>query len=190
MKEKKNQMRYNDTEIALIKNIFSENEELLKALRKHMLQLDITLADHQLLNDFIKSKPDVQALIRKTYLPTLDGDAPFHQLIDLWLTIKIEDKNPESIYPTLKAREILIKYLDQQLSLLEGMTIGKAKQISLDKLKNIKGKTSEEALVDLTARNTMISHNEMQLSQFLVLAGYKNETPEETMERLQKNSTK
>ena len=106
--KKKQQMRYSDTELALIKNIFSENEELLKALRKHMLQLDITLADHQLLNDFIKNKPDVQALLRKTYLPTLDGDAPFHQILDLWMTIKIEDKNPESVYPTLMARDILI----------------------------------------------------------------------------------
>lgn len=188
--KKKQQMRYNDTELALIKNIFSENEELLKALRKHMLQLDITLADHQLLNDFIKNKPDVQALLRKTYLPTLDGDAPFHQILDLWMTIKIEDKNPESVYPTLMARDILIKYLDQQLSILEGMTIGKTKQITLEKLKSIKGKTPDKALIDLTARNTMIAHNEMQIQILLNLSGRKDETVEQTMERLQKDSTK
>lgn len=50
--------------------------------------------------------------------------------------------------------------------------------------------TDEQALVNLKARNYVISHLEMCLNQLKHLAGLKSETVEETKERLMKNSTK
>ena len=48
----------------------------------------------------------------------------------------------------------------------------------------------EAALVNLKARNTLISHVEQQLMQLKVLAGLKKESVEETKERLAKDSSK
>jgi hypothetical protein len=53
-----------------------------------------------------------------------------------------------------------------------------------------KDKLSHDAYSDLLARNTLIAHVEMQLQGLFVLAGKKNETPEETVARLQKDSSK
>lgn len=50
--------------------------------------------------------------------------------------------------------------------------------------------SAEEALINLKARNTLISHLEACLLQLSLLAGAKDETPEQTLERLKKNSTK
>lgn len=48
----------------------------------------------------------------------------------------------------------------------------------------------EEAIMNLKARNTVIQHLEMCLMQLKVLAGQKDETIEQTKERLKKDSSK
>jgi hypothetical protein len=48
----------------------------------------------------------------------------------------------------------------------------------------------DEAFLNLKARNTLVAHIEMQLAQLQALAGLKNESVEETKERIAKNSTK
>ena len=50
--------------------------------------------------------------------------------------------------------------------------------------------TPEQALINLKARNTVISHIEAQLMQLRNLAGMKDESVDETKDRLTKNSTK
>jgi hypothetical protein len=40
----------------------------------------------------LKNQPDVMSILRKAFLPEIDGDAPFHQVIDLWLTVEIKGK--------------------------------------------------------------------------------------------------
>lgn len=50
--------------------------------------------------------------------------------------------------------------------------------------------TPEEALINIKARNTLITHIEQQLMQLKVLAGTKEESVEETKERLIKDSAK
>jgi hypothetical protein len=104
-------MRITDTELALIKATFADNEPLL-------------------------------LLMRKIFLPELDASTPIGQNIDLWMTVKIDEMTPEEAIINLKARNSLISHLDQQLSVLE------------------------------------------------ILAGQKDETAEETKKRLQTNSAK
>lgn len=48
----------------------------------------------------------------------------------------------------------------------------------------------EEALINIKARNTLISHVEQQLMQLKTLAGMKKESVEETKNRLLKDSSK
>lgn len=49
---------------------------------------------------------------------------------------------------------------------------------------------AEAALINIKARNTLISHVEQQLMQLKTLAGFKKETVEETKDRLAKDSSK
>lgn len=186
--QKRQTMRFNDAELSLIKNTFAENDELLKALRKVFLQMELTVTDKAVLNVF--HSEELLAVVRKAWLPSLDANAPAHQLIDLYMTVDIKDKTPQEAFPHIVARQIVIEYLEQQLETLQ----------TLDTLKEERRFTSLipsdvigdefSTYVNLTARNIIIAHTEMQLEQMRVLAGQKDETLEETQRRLQSNSSK
>ena len=55
---------------------------------------------------------------------------------------------------------------------------------------NVDNMSPEDALINLKARNTVIGHVEQCLMQIKLLSGMKDETVEETKERLKKNSNK
>jgi hypothetical protein len=180
----KGQMRYTDAELSLIKASFADNDELLKTIRRVFLQMDLTMSDVELLGNLTQKK-ELLSVIRKAFLPVLDGNAPFHQVVDLWMTLGISDKTPDSAYPHILAREKLISYLDQQLKVLEGE---RAEKIKFSKLCKIEKKDPVEIFSDLIVRNTILGHTEMQLAQFSLLAGMKDETVEDTKKRLMKDS--
>lgn len=180
-------MRYSDSELSVIKTTFVENDELLKAIRKFFLQLDMTVAEKGMIKE-IKNKPELLAVLRKSFLPTIDGDAPFQQVVDLFMTLKIDDKDPEQALVHIMSRKLLIDYLEQQLRELEtGKSIG---GIIFEDLTSFDKKDTTESYVNLLTRNTIIGHTEMQLNQFIVLAGQTDETVEQTKDRLFKNSAK
>lgn len=178
-------MRYSDQELELIKRTFADNEEMLKAIRKVFLQLPLSAVERSLLLT-IKSD-EIQTILRKAFLPEIDGDAPFNQVVDLWLTLDLNNKEPDEAAILIKAREKLIAYLDQQLNKLSDPSSKEA--IKIEKLVN-GSKDTEENLVNMIARNQLVYHVEMQLNMFYLLAGTKEETVEQTKNRLQKNSNK
>lgn len=191
-KKPKQTMRFTDLELSLMKNTFAENEDLLKSMRKVFLQLPLGVADKERIVGAFKGKQAVIDVITKTFLPTLDGEAPIHQLLDLFLTIKLEDKTADQAFPILVARTKLIELLAQQLKVLEAVANGTefTAEINLAELVSIEGKNSIEAYADITCRNTMVGHTDMMLSQINLLAGMKDETIEQTRERLAKDSSK
>lgn len=182
---KKRHMRFTDAELSIIKNTFAENEELLRAMRKIFLQMDLTDTDKALLNVF--HSPELMAVVRKAYMPTLDPEAPPHQVVDLFMTIDIKDKNFEDAYPFIVARENVVDYINQQLEVLKTLDTG-AQKVSFNSFTD-RTLSAEPKYVALVARNTIIAHSEMQLDQLRTLAGLKDETPEETVKRLQQNSS-
>ena len=93
-------MRFSDSELALIRGVFYENDQLLK-------------------------------LMRKVFLPEIDPTAPLGQLVDLWMTIDLKDKDPEEAMINIKARNQLIMHVEQQL-------------LQLQVLANLKDETAED----------------------------------------------
>ena len=183
--EKQQKMRYTDKELDLMKFTFKDDLSTLKAIRKVFLQMELTEKEYILLRRKIKG--DVIPLMRKVFLPELDGDAPISQIIDLWMTIKIDDKNPDEAMLFIKAREIVVNYIEQQLAIL-------GKETNEEK---IKFKSLSEILVDnantyinFLARNTIILHTENQIQEINILSHKIEETPEEEAERLKKDSSK
>lgn len=187
MEKTKKEMRLSEAELGLIKTTFADNEDLLKAIRKVFWQAPLDVIDSQLIEGIRKNK-SVLKVLRKLILPELEGNAPIHQVIDLWMTLEIKGKTPEMVAIDAKARALLIEYLDQQLKEIEGNKVDG--RILFSSLVDIKNRPAEAVYVDLVARNTLLSHIEQQINQLLVLAGTKEETVEETKERLLKNSAK
>jgi hypothetical protein len=181
----KKQMRYSDAELSVIKNTFAENEDVLKAIRKHFLQIKLSKAEEAILQGFSK---DVFAVLRKSFLPEIDGDAPIHQVVDLLITVDIKEKTPDQLYLAFNARNVLMAYLDERLKEMEG---GKSANVfKFADLSVIEGKDEEKLWIDMNVRNTLVVHVEQQLSQLQILAGDKNESPEATKEKLLKDSSK
>lgn len=189
-KKKQQVMRFTDAELSLIKNTFAENDELLRAMRKVFLQMPLDVIDRDLLSVF-KSK-ELLAVVRKAWLPELDPEAPFHQLIDLLMTVDIKEKTPEEAMPHIMARQLVVDYLNQQCKVLETLDADGA-AISFKSLGEVASKAwsqYRELYVNFTARNTIIGHTEQQIDQLRHLAGLKEETVEETQKRLRQDSSK
>lgn len=67
--------------------------------------------------------PTALKMLRKIFLPEVSAEAPIGQNLDLWMTMKIEDLDPEQALINLKARNTVIQHIEQcllQLSLLAG----------------------------------------------------------------------
>jgi hypothetical protein len=184
METKKQERRISDSEMSLLKNTFAENDALLKTMRRAMLGLTITADESSTLSYLIKNNVALQQVIRKIFLPEIDGDAPLGQQLDLWMTVQIADKTPELAHLLLQSRERLIKLIEQGLNNLANPSsfLG-IEQFSLPG-------DIDQSYVWLTTRNTYINHVESQLLQIKFLAGMTDETVAETQERLSKNSTK
>jgi hypothetical protein len=185
--EQKQKMRYNDKELSLIKATFADNEEMLFTLRKVFLQAELSEADLKRLENISKS-PQALALLRKAYSPVLEMEAPFGQMIDLWMTADTKELNPAQAVLALEVRTALLMWLEAGFARLE-----KPEVEGLPGLVDYKpngGLSDEEQYVNYISRNSLIVHTEQKLQELSFLAGRKEESVEETITRLQQNSAK
>jgi hypothetical protein len=86
------------------------------------------------------------------------------------------------------ARDLMCKYLEQQFQVLEDKN--PAIGINFTDLHKAQNKTPEQAFIELSSRNTMLSHIEFQLQNLRMLAGLRDETIEATKARLQEQAKK
>jgi hypothetical protein len=172
--QEKQEMRYSDAELSLIKNTFKD-KDVLKSLRKAFLQKEST-------EQF--ATKEVLDVIKKTFLPEVDGDAPIHQVVDLWLTLKFKEMPVDHAYPIIKARKILVDYFAQEIEQLSGAD--KTRGIKLSDLETITDDI-DETFINFVARNEIITHIEQQISQLHILA---NNSMEDLLKAIEKNSTK
>lgn len=189
MRQPDQKMRFSDVELGQIKGLFAENDDLLFALRKAMLQFELTEADKEKLAPLVG---DVNyALLYKTFLPYIDPEAPLFQMTDMVLGLNqdIAKIDPETAWPYIKAKEIEIAYISQQLKNLH--TPSKP-AIILTELADLNGgkKDKEQIFINVTARNYILSFIDSNIAQLKFLAGLKSESVEEAKARLEKNSTK
>jgi len=185
-------MRFDDTELELMKALFANNENLLFIIRKVMLQGELTEEERKVCVETMT--PTVFALMEKTFLPNLDLDAPFFQLADAYIALTVDPKevDPDKFWPMAKAKQLEIDYIRQQLDVLRNVDEHPEPTIGLAALtRNKLTKTNrEEIYVNLMARNYLLSFVDSSLQQLKFLAGSKEETVEETKERLAKDSSK
>jgi len=143
---------YTESEIEVIKGTFYDNEELLTALRNFFFQLELTEKEQDIISSFAKT--DAYNVLYKTFIPELDPNMPISNNVDLWVGVNTKEKLPEDSVLEMKSREIVIKYLQEQFNrLLKGGDFG---DIKLSELTYVKSKNSEEAYIDLHARNSIL----------------------------------
>lgn len=177
-------MRFSDGELLLLKYTFSENDNLLYAIRKVFLQFELDEDEQKLIKSLT---PEILAIVKKELIPELDPNVPFFQMQDLFNIVNFED-TPEKIDMEIRARMIEKEYLEQQYKVLIGENV--KREIILEELLPEKDRPMCNAIVNLSARNMIVRHIETQLNVFKILAGLANETVDQTKERLQRDSNK
>jgi hypothetical protein len=183
------QNRYSDAEINLIKSTFAENDDLIFALRKLMLQMPLNPVDLEYLKVF-KGNKELQALVAKAYTPQIEGDAPLGQPMDIYMLIPLKDTNPELAYPEILVYQKVITYFEEQLKRLEKPGVVNETGISFKQLSEVAHKEGEALYIDMKARNMIVVTSEGQLNMFYTMAGAKDESIEQTKKRLAQNSNK
>lgn len=181
---------FSDGELSLIKNTFADNDEYLFAVRKVLLQFPLSEVERGMVKSFTSSA--VYELIKKRVHPDLDPDAPLFQLADLYqgLTNELLSKGVEEMSPRLDSKQLQIDYLDQQFEVLRDIDNAPPPVIILDRMKQIKGVEKYDAYVGNLTRNHTLSWVDSSLNYLKVLAGKKDETPEEQKKRLERDSSK
>jgi hypothetical protein len=177
--------RFSDSELELIRSTFN-NLPLLKSIRKVMLQMPFTEAEEISYRKALT--PEAMKIVRKALLPTITGDEPLSQITDAWSTVTVTDKMPDIALLILKARELTIKYLDEQLNILGG--VSKVKTIIFENFTILKDKREEEAYIDIIARNNILGNIEKQLMELYILSAMPKETPEDIAKRNTIDSSK
>lgn len=173
-------MRYDNSELSIIKGTFSENDELISEIRSHLLGDKIE-------GTYISKMSDesIEILI-KTLYPEIGSNTGIHHNVDLYSGVAVRESGENAILEIL-SRDIMSDYIFERLS-----SIKSKKFKENNTLKNLLDRKVEDSkrCVNLLARNTIVSHIDFQLQQLVFLAGTKDETPEQTIARLQKNSAK
>lgn len=185
-------MRFDDVELALMKAVFANNENLLFIIRKVMLQGELTEDERNTITSTMT--PELYKLCRKVFLPEIDLDAPLFQIADpyIGLNADVEKVGPEEFWPVYQAKKLEFDFIDQQLECLRDVNEHAEPKISFKDMVKGKGTKAgkEELYVNIMARNYLLSFVDSSLQQIKFLAGSAEETVEETKERLAKDSSK
>jgi hypothetical protein len=190
--------RFTNEELQIIKQIFadSEDDKMLKILRKVFFQLPMDAVEMSIVKTTFYKQAGTMAAIRKMFLPDLDGNAPILQCGNAWsfFSPRIEDLDLDKAELQIKSRRNVIDYLRQQLDFLE---TEKDQHIVFTDFINAPGNVfdrendeTDSIYIGLIAHNFIINYVEQRLNEIKILAGRKDETPEETIQRLQQNSNK
>lgn len=195
---------FSNAELSIIKNVFADNEELLYAIRNVFHQFP--LSDTQLKSLQTQITPEVIAILKKRILPTLDPDAPLSQLADIRVTLteQLKTKSIQDMAPLLAAKETEMTYLRERFEALECIVKGEEpakdalKLVDLANFTNVSEFLPEEAqfenafhaVVGLTAYLFLLGYIDPRLNDLKIIAGIKEETPDEQKKRLERNSTK
>jgi hypothetical protein len=181
---------FTKAELGLIKATFADNDELIYAIRKVFLQFPLTDAERKLIKAQVT--PEVLAVLRKRILPEWTEWYPLTQIPDFFstLTSEIEKRGVEDMAPMFAAKQLEEDYLKQQFGVLESGDFNVAAPIELIKLRKLEGKPPYQQYVDTTARNYLLGYIDPMLGHIKILAGTKEETPEQQEKRLTRDSAK
>lgn len=177
----KQENRWSEQELSLIKSVFKD-KEFIYAVRDVLMGFSDTF-EHQ-------TTEDVLSIIKKNILPHNSPDVPLMKQQDLCeLSLDyINGFNSEQGILRIKAFDIAKDYLERRLGVLEGKTDG---GVRLQELRSPDwAKTDEERFVNMLAYLQLGKYIEKSLSELMMIASYVELTPEEREKRQQMSSSK
>lgn len=182
----KQDSRWSSEQLTILKGALAENTTLLSAIRKVFLEDKLSANEKKALETGIRGNEAIQEVITRHYCPELVVDAPIGQVQDRLTSLGLDAFTPDVAVMHADSVERTEKCLKEHLN--ELFTGEKA--TSYQELYKLDKDDVEETYTGLLARNRYISDCERLTYHLHLLAGRKDETAEETMERLRKDSAR
>lgn len=182
--KQKEQLMYSDKEINLLKATFAENESLLKTIRRLFLGGELTDIEKNVIKETFQNQELIEAFRHKVY--GLDNyDTPIGQVSDFWLGAEkqIFGASRDTIEQVVQSKAMVRKMFETAFNLLRNPDGEKVDTLFIPS--EIDG-----LQIKLLARNLYIQAIETSLLTVLTIAGKKDETLEQTLARLQRDSSK
>lgn len=181
---KETRISTNDQEIALIKSIFKDNEQLLKHMRSLFLGIPLTDVEKGMIALELKGE-EIQKVLQRRFLPTIEKDAPIGQISDVWLGVEtmIFGAQRDTIEQAVLYKEKALKMTAHALSLLNNLD-GEPVDISYN------ADVSDSLQINLLARNQFLRHVEQQLLFLKIISEQEDESQKDKVERNKRDSTK
>lgn len=189
---------FNDEELSLIKNTFAEDDALLYAVRKVLLQFPLTDGDRALIKSNI-TEP-VWKVLKKRILPEISDEFPLTQLPSILTTLTehLKVKDVAEMAPLFAAKALEIEYLAQQFDVLKNVDAALPQPINLELLSGIITASDEaqqpqadlQTYINLQAYLFLLGYIDPMLMFIKSIAGTKKETVEEAKKRMTRDSNK
>jgi len=181
----KNKLMYSNNDLEIIKATFSENEVLLQSIRKLFFGAEITPDEKaNIVHTF--SNPEVVEVFRRKVYGLNNLNTPIGQLSDFWLGAEsqIFGASRDTIYQAVNSKQLVLEMFTKAFNLLtnpDGEKVDVTINPSLE---------TDPLGIKIIARNLYMKAIETGLSAMQTIAGKKDETLEQTLKRLQSDSTK
>lgn len=177
------QLMYNEAEIALIKELFAENDYLLNKLRLLFFGQILSEADKDLIKSTFEREEAKRVLMRKIY-GLEDFSTPIGQLSDFWMGAESQvfGATKDTVKQAVESKQRILAMFKQCKALLSDPD-GEKPNIAIPEVIDDLG-------IDLIVRNLFMKSIENALFTISIIAGQKSESVEETVKRLKKNSTR
>lgn len=175
----------NDAEIALLKSVFADNENLLKSIRSLFLGFTVNSDDANLIRVTFKDENLMKALRKKMY-PVIDPTSDIGELTDFWLGTETEvlGKDVDTINQVVSSKQLALDMMAHAFELLREPTLN-----PIDLSFDVTGQ-NDPYQIRLLARNKYIKAVETGLTILKVIAGTKSETVEQAKKRMEMDSAK
>lgn len=175
----------NNSDVALLQSLFSNNEATLRLIRTCLYGLDLSSEERETIRGLFANKELLKIFTRR-FIPSYDdSDVPIGQTLDLWAGVDIKSQSKETAKQLIIARHRLIQLTKQGLDRLvnpnlDGISLQYNPDVTPD----------DEWFTGFISRNSYLHHVETQLQLIKLVADQKPETPEEVKKKIKKNSNK
>lgn len=178
-------LMYSEKDIEVIKGTFCENEALLVLLRKLFFGKNLTQEEKDLIKSTFANPEVVEVLRRKVY-PVQDFDRGLMSFNDFWLDAETQifGSHRDTIYQTIESKKLIKGMLAKAFNLLTNPD-GEKVDIEYDPVIE-----ADPLGIKLIARNLYIRAIQTALITVHLIAGKKDETPEQAAKRLMQDSSK
>jgi len=178
-------LMYNEKDIETIKSVFADNEALLISIRKLFFGKDITDEEKKLIKHTF-SNPEVVEVFRRKVYPVQEFDRGLISFNDFWLDAETQvfGANEGTIYQTIESKKQIKSMFEKAFSLL---TNPDGEKVSLEYNPIVE---ADPWGIQLIARNLFIRSIQTALITMHMIAGQKEESPEQAVKRLRQDSSK